>query len=641
MYKPKENPKIDERYYQDYFWKDDFLASIRKPGSKGMNTLDPATDIDDQEMANTRNTVISNGVAEPRMGSTLLIGKPAGETAQPLTTLEIRASDGTNFIIVIYGTSFYLYDPGNGTTTPQFIKINGAVTPVQTNLPYGQANWNNGYGDDRMYFCNGRDHMFKWRQGLDYLKNTTAGADATITLNDSTRFPASGTVIVQAVGGSPVALPFSANDKATGILTLTGTVGSIIPAGAAVAMGVDDVSSTFIGKIMFTWQRRLVLLNRYGVETGVYYSDVGAPEGFAAGGVDGGGAFQFSDGDGPITAGLDFGDYALIGKPNGWSQFDFIINDALNAKLVRLTPMISGQSAGTIIHQGCVKVLNKLMYPTPTEGMLQINPTQTGQNSSIDLKILSQKINNLWTQTFSIVQARSKYFDQKILTAVGVPTVRYNQTPQNQIVNNSLIAVYDILRDGYTIWDNLPVTDFVIFNSLLYYLNNSDGGLYQLFPLGIYDDNGNPYGVTIYDRERYFDSPELPKTVDKGYIEGFIDRNTLLFVDAMFNHGGVLAMQTYVIDGSNPDYVQFAQQFPLGSDLPLEFAALGTGGLGQVDALGSFRVYLDLASRYGFHTLQLRFRTLQAGARYQITGIGFNPKTQYQPPIERVLNPST
>lgn len=636
MYSDKQDPKLNDPYSIAALG--DNFASIRKPGSKGMNTLDPAQDIDELEMANTRNTIISAGVFEPREGSSLLLAKPSGETGTPQTMIEGRGSDGTNFLIVSYGANFYLYDAGAiPGTNSQWVKINGAYTPTDYGLTWGWANWNAGFGTDRTYFNDGRNHMYKWQHGLSYSVGAITAADTTITVTDGSRFPAAGFLIVQDYAGTPHVIEYTS--KAGNVFTLIGATGFTALAGATITMRMADVSSTFIGKIMFTWQRRLLLFNRYGVETGVYYSDVGDPEGFAGGGVDGGGAFQFSDGNGPITSGQDFGDYALIGKENGWSRFDFIINLDLNAKLVRVQPFINGQSSGPTVHQGCVKTLNQLSYPTPTEGMLRITPRQSGESSGTDLEILSAKINNLWTQTFSIVNARSKYFDQKVLTAVGVPSIGYNDTPQNKNVPNSLIAVYDVLRDGYTIWDNLPVADFAIHNSLLYYLNNATGAIYQLFPRGIYADDDNAYSVTIQGKERDMGNAALPKTNNKVYVEGFLERNTLLYVDVLFNHLGVLTSQTYIIDGSQ-DYVQFGTIYPMGSFADGVYP-LGAGGLGDAEMLGIFRVYLDTGERFGFYTLQLQYRTSQVGAQFKITGEGFNPMVQLQAPIERVISPST
>jgi hypothetical protein len=127
--------------------------------------------------------------------------------------------------------------------------------------------------------------------------------------------------------------------------------------------------------------------------------------------------------------------------------------------------------------------------------------------------------------------------------------------------------------------------------------------------------------------------------MDRVYVQGYIDVGTELFIDVFFNEGGALGKQTYKIKGTDAQVVQILPD-ALGT------FSLGTVPVGWLDAtalenIGIFRVYLDISNRFGWYNIQLKFRTTSAGARFAITGIGFNPARVLSFPPELVVGPNS
>src|ERR1035437_4863352 len=121
------------------------IYPVPQLGLGGLNTADASSDIQDNELANARNIVFTDGIMQNRKGSLQILAKPVGETANPFQILVATNSDGVDFLIANYGTNFYLKD----TINSQWIKLNQAYTPATGGVFYGSTSWNAGTVDDR------------------------------------------------------------------------------------------------------------------------------------------------------------------------------------------------------------------------------------------------------------------------------------------------------------------------------------------------------------------------------------------------------------------------------------------------------------------------------------------------------------
>lgn len=225
--------------------------NLRKICVGGFNALDLAQDISDNECPDLINVDFDEGVLSPRKGSALFLNRPTGETQHGLQLMFPFASDGIQYYIAIYGNHIYLRD----FTTNQWIRINQTLIPTLTDKKFGWTVWNDGIGDDHLYFGNGTDPTYEWFMALDHLAVATTVIDTTLTLTDGTRFSGMfrGKVIVQDPSGVTLAtLPFA---SITGnVITLQAPVGVVFPIGSSVTVDVfqpfefmDVVYNTLVG----------------------------------------------------------------------------------------------------------------------------------------------------------------------------------------------------------------------------------------------------------------------------------------------------------------------------------------------------------------------------------------------------------
>ena len=229
------------------------FKSVRQIGTGGLVLKGDPQDIKDIESPDLRNITFDDGIIGPRNGTTLFAAAPIGETGAPTQLLKVKDSNGTTYLIGVYGTNFYLLD----TKNKAWIKINGTYSPATSGLFYGSASWNFGTGTDAFYFCNGVDSVMKWIPFLTYLSAAAASADTQITVVDSTLLPSTGSI---SVGGTAVTitqnqtqaqilLPVLPTDGQTLTININGTtitlhfVSSIGASAGNVLIGADIPST--------------------------------------------------------------------------------------------------------------------------------------------------------------------------------------------------------------------------------------------------------------------------------------------------------------------------------------------------------------------------------------------------------------
>lgn len=587
----------------------------------GLNTFDQPAAVGDNEVTAVANMIYDGGYIQTRPGSTKLIDAPTG-AGNPLQTMVAHTSDGIEYLIGIYENKFYLYHDAN----KEWLQINLTYVPDEIDKVYGWVNWNNGRGDDRLYFCNGIDDFGKWLMAVDVVVNPTFPGSPTLTLSDSTRFPASGTVVVKNSSGNDINLNFTANSG--NVLTLDVPLTDTISNNASIAMSVQHMPDMQLGKVVVKWQSRLMVMNYYGGETVVWYSVLSSPEDFTTGDtVEAAGTDVISDGNGEITAANDFGTFLVIEKEDSFHTFQFVISSDLGSKQSQIDPILSGQSIGPLMQGTVVRSTNMLLYPTRTEGFVSMTPASTGGQVSVSPTIISQKIQPTVTNALGYDNCKGVLFNQKAVWAVSMKGAQ----------QNVVVVYYDVLRASWSVVDSWAVQDFAAKDRKLFYMDNSNGSIQQIFTGG-FTDNNNPYTAQFFTKKFDFNTLAQPKTEDLVYVEGFITAASKIYVDVMMNEGGSLSKQTYLI---SKDTVGIQLSDPISAMLAAFIVGelpFGWVPVGEIGDLAFFRIYLGTAINFGFYNIQLRFYSSN-GAFYGITGVGFNPELMPVIPNEMVASP--
>jgi len=590
----------------------------------GWNLLEESSNIENNQSPSLSNVVFDGGVLSPRGGSILMYSKPASETGDPLQLITAKTSDGVEFLIAIYANHFYLWHD----TNEEWIRINQSYVPTEIDLYYGYVNWNNGRGDDRLYVCNGVDSFIRWNMAADQANGAQSSGASTLVVDDATRFPATGTLVI--VGASSVFTEAYTSHSAT-TFTLTNTLNQNVSDNASVTLDMIEKSSMAKGKVLTKHQLRLFVANYYGGETAIRYSIKNDPEDFTSGtGISQGSSLVIADGNGEIMGLNDFGEFMIIEKEDSLHSLKIEISSDLSAKLDVIVPIVSGQSVGPINQKSTVKALNSLMYLTRTEGFISVYPKSTGE---VQIKTISDKIQPFVTLGADFDNSKAVVFDQKVLWAGAL----FGGSQNTQAL------MYDLIRDSWSLIKGWSVQDFAVKNAQLLFMDTGTGNIYRGFT-SEYHDNNNPYFAEFFTKSFDFGALSRVKTGNAIYVQGYMVPATDLFIDVLYNELGVLKKQTFNInkDTENASGQNIFNLTPLTSSLGLPtmgLPMLGSVLLQELGDLSFFRCYLGISNRHGYYNIMLRIYSNKQ-AFWGITGLGFNTVLEEAIPSELFINPT-
>lgn len=688
----------------------DKYLSLRNPGSKGWNSFDEPASIDDLELVDVQNMVYDNGFLAPRPGANREYTKPSGESGDPLQLIKAETSDGVRYTIAVYANHFYI----RNTDVDLWARINTKFVPVETTRRYGNVNWQNGRGDDRLYLCNGVDDFIRWDVCMSQLNGAIASSATSLIVDDGSRFPTpasytasgvntgteeitiathpfvtgdlvfldapsgapgglthggiyfaikvsttvvklatsyanaiagtainltsagSGTIkiysgisiLVVADGSNTIQVGYTARSSNT--FTLSGTAGTAMADNAIVTLEMRPKPAMELGKYVGKFQRRLIVANYYGGET-VFWGSVQAdPEDFTLASTIAGAFTQtLADGNGEITGVHDFGQFFVVEKQDSIHAVKLEIASDLGTKLVVVEPVISGQSVGPLGMQSTSKVMNRLFYPTSTNGFMSLSPTTSGDSTSVGVKSLSLKIDPYISSQIELAYSKVAATSNKIYWAVALTGA----------TQNTLVLEYDILRDAWTKHFGWGASDLLEIGGEVQFLEIGTGDVWQL-DNGAYNDAGQEYLASASFKR--FDYGEIgkPKSQDVIYLQGYMTTASEFFVDVFFNENGVLGKQTYRINKDTTG-ISFTDSltdemgaFILGDPI------LGMASLSGIAGLRMFRCYLGINVSKGYYNIQPRVYGTRA-AFWGITGMAMNPEILPITPFGFIVAPET
>ena len=586
--------------------------SLRQIG-QGWNAFDDPQDIKDQEIADVQNITFDKGYPAPRKGSTLKWEAPVGETNDLLALFAARTSDGTNYVIACYAPNFYFRDE----TNDQWVKINSTYTPSATykGLMYGYTNWNAGIGSDVLYAGNGTEDSIKWQICSAYVATAISGSVTSLVLDDSTKFPATGSIVIQNSGGTPYYTTYSANSSNT--LTIP-TYAGPVSQGAVVTSQIEDATTVAKGKIFTKYLGRLIVANQKEGECSLFGSDVGDPETFTPNTNADKAFFEvITDGVGGITGVDSFGEYLIVEKDDSMHKVLLTTaqdSDGASYKRIDVFPVASDVSMGPVQPWSIIKKNNLLYFATATEGVFQVDPQITGSQMSVDIQVLSQIIKP-YIETIDFTNTRTTSFNQKLLWS---------------ITSNSVgdgVLVYDLLRKTWTKFTNWNVKDWLVHNKKLHYGSRVDNNIYETF-MDAKVDGETPFEAYLTTKKFDFGKGCLPKTTSCVFAAGYISPQEVLFFDVILTTGDKVVTIPYSLSG-NGDFV--VVQIPQA----LAMLMLGGWNLGEASldsTTGLFKVYFSIPSRYGFFTMQIKVHSKVNGTDWGLTGLGFAPWLEIKHP---------
>lgn len=633
---PPQNPGPQVNQYPSRpnpsFHPEKSFIEFRQVAGGVVTTGDPQDNKDD-EVSDALNMIFRNGYPESRPGAKVKWFKPASETNSLLNLFRTRDSNGNEYPIAVYAPNFYVRDEVNN----QWIKINHTYTPSTTYItyPYSYVNWNQGRSKDVLYAGNGQEDCIKWQISMRYLTIAATIADSTLTIDDATFFPSTGSLVIKESGGNEIYATLSS--KSGNILTLSAPIGTAVSSGAAVTFEITDMSATLPkGKVMCKNGGRLFIANGRGSECTVSFSVVGNAEDFSTStGATGSGFEVITDGERDITSLQDFGEYILIQKANSAVKLSFEINADLNAFTTKIVPVFQDVSMGPANSYCTIKKNNLLYFVTPKEGVYSMDPGITGQQTSVKTDVVSMPIQNYIT-TLDMTNSRATSFNQYLLW-----------TAASQSVSDKVL-VYDIVRsklkgkDVWTFFDDWQVQDWMVHNdSELLFADKQTGSIVQAFDSDYSDtlalNSPAPYVTSFissrYDHGFYQTSygstmnkyPSKFKRSDLLHVQGYMTVGTI-YVDIMYEENGKL--QKITKSWSSVDDLVYQGLSPALAMMMLGLPIMGGTIIDDLDNLGIFNFYIPTPIKYGYTNITFKFYSNVAGLRWGLTGYGFNPMVQ-------------
>jgi len=401
------------------------------------------------------------------------------------------------------------------------------------------------------------------------------------------------------------------------VLSLIAQIGTLFGPGATVVSQLEQRPGIPLGSVMTSWTNSLTIANGKGSENTLQVSCAGVPEDFTVGAEIAFGDMQACyDGDPQIVGVHNFGLFLVVEKNNNMYRFSYNFDSTLNTKQGQLTPIIAGQGVGPVSKTVPVQTMGTLYYPSLSTGIMSLAPVSTGYTTTTQFAVISMPITNLVLNSLTFANdSRGTFVGQKLFWTTGFTGEK-----------NSLILMYDLIRQAWSLWDSWAPKDIISYQYGLFYISATDGNVYQ--GLMGYNDAGNPYTSYAFTKRYNFGPASMPKTADALYIEGYLASATNLYVDVLYNERGGQLKKTYKINRSNINVLFTPLSEEALSQISLYGSALSDIENKHVGTLGSFRCYLSIPNGLAFFSIQVQVYSLDANAVWGLIGIAVNPKQE-------------
>ncbi len=329
------------------------------------------------------------------------------------------------------------------------------------------------------------------------------------------------------------------------------------------------------GNILATAQRKLWVSGNVDNESKVYYSQSGNVTCFGiTSGLGSGGSFDLIEGSGRINLMESKGKNTIIVHKD--DMITAYTREAIDAESVR-------ESFDTIAEGNDVGATN----PRARAGFNQSSYYMTGVEGLKNLERAVQEDLLRITSISDIIYPTIKEFDNSTAAAVYFAEkkaifIATNDNEGNRIV----ISIYlkgsgqEALTYDISI-DSLPVADWLVDGSELYFVSSLDQNTYKMFARNSDDLVQAEHKYTT--KEYTFNEPARSKDFNKLFIEGYIKEGTKLAISVLYGVGGGKGSKTFVVKWDDASVVSGQTISALGVDVLGKYSL----GLSSPDISGS------------------------------------------------------
>lgn len=579
----------------------------------GLYTARDSDDIPSGKSPNLLNVRIAGSHVRGSEGYSL-VGERRANPGKILSKKTFKRNDGKQVMVQVRdnGTNAILewYDVVND----RYYQLLGSLSRVKM----GFAEFNTSQ-TNQFIFCNGIENMSVWSGSTTRLTASVLAGDTTINVEDTTDFPASGTIIYN---GQEIAY---ASKTATTFVVASAHASAGNNDGVAQAADDSTHSAVTKGNILLSAKNRLWIAGQPDAPNALDYSDEGAAFTFTGGSnrADSG-TEDFYNIGGRITGLSEKDDEIIVLGEDGADGFSFTYPTA-TTKAPNFREIFRSSGKGPLSAESVFKVNNEIYFANKSgiASISDLEGTEKIYSKSITRDILPTIKNYDFSESASI------WFEKESILLIACKT--------NKVFpGNDIVLGFEFYKDrdgidsmGITIldwpvntWAILEDTDGVDF---LYFGSSVSPNSFKAFDT--YQNDGAPRTIRYATKRFNYDDPFQNKSCSTIAVRGFIKEGTDIEAKLIHN-AGFLGEQTKTIksDGTDQEGNQkgYVSQSTLNS---IGAFALGVNPIGAqlqtVSELKEFTAFLDYGVDFNPKDVQMIFESDTDGGTFMITHVGF------------------
>lgn len=411
--------------------------------------------------------------------------------------------------------------------------------------------------------------------------------------------------------------------------TFTGCTGTPAAAdNASVAQAIETFLDNPRGNILQVLNTRMFVsgvkiagsnTGSTGSPTSLYYSAIADATDFTFSSprsADEGGVIDLPEGGGAITSIAIQEDVVYVFKEDSIHTVTFTQD---GNDLPTIKPLLKSSQGGAVNYLGTTKTDIDVYYMTPEGEVKSIRrPDVTDFARPAQL---SDPI-TLFIQSLTTTTSAAAYWKRKAYFSARLSDATYND----------VVLVYNFDQQAweapYYGWN---ASCWTVYNGNLYIGSSINPEVYQVEVDGRYDDNGAPYECKARLAYNNYGSPELPKSFETLFMEGYIAESTTIDVTVRYNYLGGIETRESSLAGTEDDYMTYVDEinalglFPLGAE-PLA----GIAGEDKPNELRKFRVYYQ-TQQQPFYELSVEIKSDSVGDRWEWLRVGTDAKLLLNP----------
>jgi len=448
----------------------------------------------------------------------------------------------------------------------------------------------NGTLKNRLYFCNGIENLSFWNGATTYLTVATSGGEATITVNSTSNFDNSGSLVI---GGTTVTY--------TGKTSTTFTGCSSTPA-ASINDGVAQLPDTTTQSGDPKLEMMVVTDGRiWGVDaasrTILQYCERADPTDWTpTAPPDEPGVVDLPEGDGPITGLGAIREWVIVFKRDRVIAIKLEFPSA-TTKALRIEVVRQGDDVGVETHDAVISTLDSVYYATPKGGIKGIAVSNEGKLIPDDLTDIVYP--SLRNAVFSNASAIYWEKEKKLLVSYK----KDSNSTQNDTQIKIEFAKDENLNTVRTIsFQDWQVECWQKYDGKLIFGGSYIPNCYHAFD-GYTKDEG-AFNSIATTKRYHFGVPMKEKTIFYLPIEGYIGPGQRLQFQLDYDTQGTRYHGEADFDSATETQYIIEPQLNTIGAFELGTEPIG-GTLAEVNELNFFRMYLTLPTDHHPYDVQL------------------------------------